>query len=103
MLKHHKVAAASRAAVVLFFTAFRELYNRFGPDQTLAVKIRAQCFWNDDCAVSLLIIFDYRNPGPTNGEARSIQRVHEPYFLTYARPVSDVSAPGLKIIEVAAR
>ena len=46
-------------------------------DPLLAVKVRPQSLRNDDRAIGLLVIFDDREPGPSDGQAAAIESVEE--------------------------
>ena len=71
-------------------------------DHGLTTEVGPERFRNNNGSVLLLIVFHYRYPRTPDCQAGSIERVHESHFPAAGGPVTDVRAPGLEIVEVAA-
>jgi hypothetical protein len=77
------------------------------PDNSIhSTHVGTEGFRNEHGAVSLLVVFEDRQPGAADGQAAAVERVHKLGLglgaLHGRRPVADVGAARLKGVEVGA-
>src|SRR6266850_7311532 len=65
--------------------------------------VLAQRLRHQYAAISLLIIFQNRQPGAPNGQAAAVQGVHEIGFLAAFRTPANIRTPRLESLKVRAR
>src|SRR5215472_2669626 len=66
----------------------------------LRTHVRTQGVRNDNAAIGLLVVFQDRQPGAPDGQAATVERVHQLALLRAFRPPADVGATrlvGLKV------
>src|SRR6516162_3034210 len=71
------------------------------PD-AIGADVGPQRFGNLHAAVSLLIVFNNRNPCATDGQAAAVERMHKLTLLPARRTVANDGAACLKVGEVGA-
>ena len=68
----------------------------------LDAHVGAEHLGNADRAILALIVLNDRDPGAANGQARTVEGVHE-FAFAALRPEADAAAAGLESLAVGAR
>src|SRR5438552_5317825 len=76
--------------------------SEFSCSYSLRAHVWPQRLGNRHAAVSLLIIFQDRQPGPADGQPAAIEGVHKLRFFRALRPVTDIRPPRLKRLKIRA-